>query len=259
MGLFDNVISIFGITNYPDSFLGKKCKENKNNLLFHLDAPKEESIPATVSVISSMLVLCGILSKIQFILEPNNKIIESILKDLTELPDILKATLSQATLNQIFSFANEFSNHFHNGVGYIVGGGALTSVLDEIALKGIELAKLNCSPVPHSIAHGPLNANSIEGIIYLQDILTSKKVIITHINKLVQYAPVFTIGPYWDINLPNLYTFAINVKNPMVSAYLQLMIMQLIFTVFALIKGLSPLEICYPSMLQKVVLASPIS
>lgn len=257
--LFKDVLGIFGITNYENSFLANKCKEGENNILFTLDAPKEESIPATVSVTSNLLILSGILSKIQDIVDKQHNTADTLLKDIDHLPSILKELLSQGSMNQIYSIATKMSEHLVDGTGYVVGCGALTSILNEVALKGIELAKLYLSPLPHSFAHGPLNASAMEGVIYLQDSLTNKEVIVNHLEKLIQHCPVFAVGPYWDIHLPNLYTLACNADNPTVSIFSQLMVLQLFFATFGLITGLSPNEICQPSMLNKVVLSSPIS
>ncbi len=256
--LFAETVGLIGITNYPESFLGKKCLEN-GNLLFHLDVLKEESIPATVSVSANLLILSGIVTNLQKIQQPQSHIVENFLQNLQPLPQFLKSLLSQGMMNQIFSWTSKMANNFKIGTGFVVGCGAITSILSEVALKGIELARLHLSPLEHSFAHGPLNTQTLEGAIYLQDTLTSKEVVIKHIEKLIQHCPVFAVGPYWDLDLPNLHTFSCMAANPTLNIFGQLMIMQLAYAVFGLIKGVSVHEICQPSMLQKVVLSSPIS
>lgn len=257
--LFKDAVGIFGVTNYEESFLAKKCRENKANLLFTMDAPKEQSIPATISVTANLLIMSGILAMLQKTVDPTSQVVEAVLADIKGLPGILRALLSQGMLNQMFSWACKMAKHFHKGTGYVIGCGALTAILPEVALKGIELAKLHLCPQPHSFAHGPLNSGAMEVAIYMQDVLTSKEVVVKHMEKLVQHCPVFAIGPYWEINLPNLHNFACSSENPTTSIFSQLMVMQLVFSVLALLKGISATEICYPSMLQKVVLSSPIS
>lgn len=256
--LFNNAVAIFGITNNLDSFLGKKCQA-EGNLVFSLGAMREQSIPATVSVTANLLVLSGILAILQDNVNPSGNVAEILLKDLNRLPSQLRELMSQGMMNQIYSWANKMAAHFKAGTGFVVGCGALTAIVPEAALKGIELARLHLSPLKHSFAHGPLNAGTLEGALYLQDILTSKNVIVSHIEKLIQHCPVFSVGPYWDINLPNLYTLACNADNAATNLFTQLVAMQLAYTAYGLMKGLSVNEICRPSMLQKVVLSSPIS
>lgn len=257
--LFEPAAGIFGLTNYPNSFLGRYCTENKNSLLFPLDVPEEDSIPATVSVTANLMLLCGLIALLQDAREPKADVTGKYLADVEPLPDVLSSLLSQGTLNQIYSWARSMADYFQHGVGYVVGCGLMTSILAEVALKGIELAKVQLTGLPHSFAHGPLNSANMEAAIYLQDTLTDQDVIRKHLEKLVQHCPVFSIGPYWQINLPNLSTFSCHGQNPTLSVFAQLMVMQLTFAVFAMIKGLSVKEICQPSMLQKVVLSSPIS
>ncbi|NUM35067.1 MAG: hypothetical protein HUU50_11015 [Candidatus Brocadiae bacterium] len=256
--LFKDAVGIIGITNYPESFLGKKCQTD-NNLLFPLDVIKEKSISATVSVSANLLILGGILTILQTIENPRSMVEGNFLNDIQDLPQVLKGLLSQGMMNQIFSWTNKMASHFRAGTGFLVGCGAITSILPEAALKGIELARLHLSPLEHSFAHGPLNAGSLEGAIYLQDTLTSKEVVIKHIEKLIQHCPVFAVGPYWDLDLPNLHTLACAAGNPILNLFSHLTIMQLAYSVYGLIKGLSINEICQPSMLQKVVLSSPVS
>lgn len=256
--LFQEAVGIIGITNFPDSFLGQKCK-TPGNLLFHLDVTKEESIPATVSVMANLLILGGVITLLQEMHHPQSPIVNDFIQNLQPLPSFLKSLLSQGMMNQIFSWAHKMANNFKVGTGFVVGCGAITAILAEVALKGIELARLHLSPLEHSFAHGPLNAGALEGAIYLQDTLTSKEVVIKHLEKLIQHCPVFAVGPYWDLDLPNLHTFACHAPNPTTNIFAQLLIMQLAYAVFGLIKGVSAREICQPSMLQKVVLSSPIS
>lgn len=256
--LFQDSAGIIGLTNYPQSFLGKKCLE-EGNLLCTLDTPREKSIPATVSVMSNLLHLTGAIAVLQNLQNPDSKIVEKFLKDIKYLSPMLKNLLSQGSMNQIFSWVTKIAAHFKSGTGFVVGCGITTAILPEVALKGIELARLHLSPLEHSFAHGPLNVGTLEGAIYLQDTLTSKEVVVKHIEKLIQHCPVFAVGPYWDVDLPNLHTFACNTNNPTLNLFAYLMIMQLAYPVLGLIKGVSVNEICEPSMLQKVVLGSPIS
>lgn len=256
--LFKKARGIIGITNYPESFLAKKCRE-PGNILFTLSAPYEESIPATVSVTANLIILSEIICLLQQIYNHNNNIAVDFQKNLATLPQFIKSLTSQGMMNQIFSWVSQMANHFKVGTGFVIGCGAITSILAEVSLKGIELARLHLSPLEHSFAHGPLNAGTLEGAIYLQDTLTSKEVVIKHIEKLIQHCPVFAVGPYWDLDLPNLHTFACISINPTINIFGQLVVMQLAYSVFALLKGVSVREICQPSMLQKVVLSSPIS
>lgn len=252
-GYFDCAKLVIGITNYPDSVLGRYCAAK--GVLFPLDVPAEESIAATVSFFKSFLTATAVLACIGGMLGKPD-VFDRVFEDATHLPELLREVFTQRRLNSIAYAAKKLAQGMvESRHGYITSAGLLSDcLLAEASLKAKELARVHLEPIFNSLFHGPLNPD-VSTAIYLEDPLVTMDAMKKHVDKLSLYIPtVATLGAY-DFGVPNVF---IPQTTPINSVALHLVTLQLTYFLIGIENGFSLEEIQHPIRLSKVVLESPL-
>ncbi|GAK52998.1 predicted phosphosugar isomerase [Candidatus Moduliflexus flocculans] len=252
-GRLDAAKLVIGLTNHPDSAVGRYCSER--GVLFPMNVPVEKPIAATVSVTKSILIAMATLARIGDILD-NSKVYDQVFEDAANLPGLLRDIFTQRRINTI-AYVAKFLAHgmAESRHGYITAAGLLSDcLLSEASLKAKELAREHLEPIFNSLFHGPLNPD-VGTAIYLEDSLVTTDAMKKHVEKLSLYIPtVATVGAH-DFGVPNLF---VPQTTPVNTLILQLVSLQLAYFLIGLENGFSLEEIQYPIRLSKVVIESPL-
>ena len=252
-GRLDEAKLVIGLTNHPDSAVGRYCAER--GVLFPMSVPVEKPIAATVSVTKSILIALAALARIGDMLG-ENKVYDQVFEDAANLPGLLRDIFTQRRINTIAYVAKFLARGMaESRHGYITAAGLLSDcLLAEASLKAKELAREHLEPIFNSLFHGPLNPD-VGTAIYLEDSLVTTDAMKKHVDKLSLYIPtVATVGAH-DFGVPNLF---VPQTTPINTLILQLVSLQLAYFLIGLENGFSLEEIQYPIRLSKVVLESPL-